>query len=160
MKKFSSILIAFIMLMLGVAVGRLSAGSPDAPGGPTSPAAQMHTLEQIYQRISDGGTFEPAMTTFTSVTPRRAGRELLGQLGQRVALDRHVQDVAVLADHPPRHQLGLAATADRDDPVAVALVQISQRPAGPVRRQRALDQADRAGAVGPLRFHLLGDQPA
>src|SRR5438309_44284 len=74
------------------------------------------------------------MTTFTSVTPRRAGRELLGQLGQRVALDRHVQDVAVLADHPPRHQLGLAATADRDDPVAVALVQISPRTARPVKR--------------------------
>ena len=33
MKKFSSILIGFIMLMVGVGVGRLSAGNPDAPSG-------------------------------------------------------------------------------------------------------------------------------
>lgn len=53
------------MTVLVFGAGRLSAGSPDAPGGPTSAAGQMHTLEQVYQRIADGGTFTVTMTTFT-----------------------------------------------------------------------------------------------
>jgi hypothetical protein len=68
MKRFSSIVIAVVTLLLGFGAGRLSAGSPDAPGGPTAPAAQMHTLDQIYQRLKDGGTFDATMTTFTEPT--------------------------------------------------------------------------------------------
>src|SRR5438270_6148206 len=66
MKKFSPILIAVIMLVLGLEVGQLSAGSPEPPGGPTAFGAQMHTLQQIYDRISNGGEFHhPHMSTFT-----------------------------------------------------------------------------------------------
>ena len=64
MRKFSWILIAVVMLALGLSVGRLSAGSPDSPGAPNSPAAQMYTLEQIYQRLNNG-TAGTKMTTFT-----------------------------------------------------------------------------------------------
>ena len=92
MKKFSSILIAFIMLMLGVAVGRLSAGSPDAPGGPTSSAAQLHTLEQIYQRISNGGTFDAKMTFFTEpgTAPGTGTMHTLDDIYNLIAYSAHV----------------------------------------------------------------------
>jgi hypothetical protein len=60
-----SILIVVVLITLSFGVGRLSAGSPDSPGGPPSAVAQMHTLEQIYQRISNGGALDAAMTTFT-----------------------------------------------------------------------------------------------
>ena len=64
MRKLSSILIGVVLVMLGLGVGRLSAGSPDPNGGPTSATAQMYTLEQIYQRLNNG-TAGTQMTTFT-----------------------------------------------------------------------------------------------
>jgi hypothetical protein len=68
MKKFNSIWMALVMLLvglvLGVGVGRLSAGSPDAPGGPGNINAGMYTLEQVYGRIKNGGEPE-AKTAFT-----------------------------------------------------------------------------------------------
>src|SRR5207249_3502300 len=67
MKKLSWILLAVLTLVLGLGVGRLSAGSPDAPGGPGDIASGMYTLEQVYQRISSGGIFQAA-TTFTEPT--------------------------------------------------------------------------------------------
>ncbi len=57
MKKFSSVLIALVLLMVGIGVGRLLAGSPDSPGAPNASAAQMYTLEQIYQRLTTGNYF-------------------------------------------------------------------------------------------------------
>src|SRR6184192_2353013 len=104
MKKFSSVLIAFVMLMLGLGVGRLSAGSPDAPGGPNSAAAQMHTLEQIYQRISNGGTFDAEMTSFTE--PGTAPGT-----GTMHTLD-DVYDLIATSAHVPRTTAGLCPCAD------------------------------------------------
>ncbi len=57
MKRFSSILIALVLLVVGIGVGRLFAGSPDSPGAPGAAAAQMYTLEQIYQRLTTGNYF-------------------------------------------------------------------------------------------------------
>ena len=96
MKKFSSILIAVVLLMLGLSVGlgvgRLSAGSPDSPGGPNSPAAQMHTLEQIYQRISNGGTFAAKVTTFTEpgTAPGTGTMHTLDDIYDLIATSAHV----------------------------------------------------------------------
>jgi hypothetical protein len=67
MKLLGRILVAIVVLILGLGVGRLSAGSPDAPGGPNSPAAQMFTLEQIYQQLVSGTVTSP-MTAFTEPT--------------------------------------------------------------------------------------------
>src|SRR4051812_1258056 len=69
MKKFSSILIAGFLLVLGLSVGRLSAGSPDAPGGPGNIASGMYSLEQVYERISSGGVFSQATTFTEPLTP-------------------------------------------------------------------------------------------
>ncbi len=92
MKKFSSILIGFVMLMLGVGVGRLSAGSPDAPGGPGDIAAGMYTMEQVYQRISSGGVFQAA-TTFTEPTtpPGTGTMHNLNQIYLLLGLSAHVR---------------------------------------------------------------------
>jgi hypothetical protein len=64
MKRIVSISFAVAMVVLALEVGRLSAGSPDAPGGPTSPGAQMYTTDQIYQRLISGTT-GITMTSFT-----------------------------------------------------------------------------------------------
>jgi hypothetical protein len=70
--------------LVGVVVGVLLssvvvvlAGSLDSPGGPDSDAAQMYTLEQIYDRLSDG-RWVTKMTTFTepSSGPDATGRTL------------------------------------------------------------------------------------
>lgn len=92
MKRLGLILTALVILILGFGVGRLTAGSPDAPGGPTDPAAQMHTLEQIYQRISNGGTFAPKMTTFTepSTAPGTGTMHTLEDVYNRLATSAHV----------------------------------------------------------------------
>jgi hypothetical protein len=95
-RKFSPIFIAVVILTLGlsvgIGVGRLFAGSPDAPGGPTSAVAQMHTLEQIYQRISNGGTFDPAMTSFTepSTAPGTGTMHSLEEIYSLLAFSAHV----------------------------------------------------------------------
>ncbi len=62
--KFIGILIGVVSLIVGFGAGRLSAGSPDAPGGPNSGAAQMYTLEQLYQRLNSGAS-TAKMTQFT-----------------------------------------------------------------------------------------------
>jgi Protein of unknown function (DUF1566) len=91
MKKFKSILIGFVLLMLGVGVGRLSAGSPDAPGGPGDIAAGMYTMEQVYQRIKNGGVFEPA-TTFTepSTAPGTGTMHTLNEIYNLIGMSAHV----------------------------------------------------------------------
>ena len=85
-------LIVVLLLILSFSVGRLYAGSPDAPGGPTSPAAQMHTLEQIYQRISNGGKFDADMTTFTEplTAPGTGTMHTLDDIYDLVATSAHV----------------------------------------------------------------------
>ncbi len=87
-----SILIVVVLITLSFAAGRLSAGSPDPPGGPTSAAAQMHTLEQIYQRISNGGTFAAEMTTFTEPTtpPGTGTMHTLDDIYTLIAYSAHV----------------------------------------------------------------------
>lgn len=54
MRKLSSTAFAVVILLFAIGVGRLSAGSPDAPGDPNSIGAQMVSLEAIYQRLDTG----------------------------------------------------------------------------------------------------------
>ena len=59
------VLVAVVLVVLGFGVGQLSAGSNlDSPAGPTEPAAQMYTLEQIHDRL-DSGAAATKMTQFT-----------------------------------------------------------------------------------------------
>jgi len=60
--------------VVGIVVGVLLttvvvvlAGSIDSPSGPTDSASQMHTLQQVYDRINNG-TAATKMTTFTEPT--------------------------------------------------------------------------------------------
>ena len=79
MKTVSALLIALVTLMLGLGVGRLTAGSPDSPGGPNAAAAQMFTLDQIYQRLVSGTVSTP-MTAFTEPsTPPGTGTMALSE---------------------------------------------------------------------------------
>ena len=48
---FASLVVALLALVTTLTVW---AGDPDSPGGPTSDAAKMYTLEDIYNRINDG----------------------------------------------------------------------------------------------------------
>ncbi len=91
MKKFNSILIAFVMLVVGVGVGRLSAGSPDAPGGPGNMSAAMYTMEQVYQRIINGGA-NAAKATFTepSVPPGTGTMHNLNDIFDQIGMSAHV----------------------------------------------------------------------
>jgi hypothetical protein len=60
------ILLLVVVLLALVLVGAtltVWAGDPDSPGGPTSDAAKMYTLEDIYNRINVGTT--AISTTFT-----------------------------------------------------------------------------------------------
>jgi hypothetical protein len=91
MKKFNSILIAFVMLAAGVGVGRLSAGSPDAPGGPGDPAAAMYTMEQVYQRIINGGASASAATFTEPSTPPGTGTmHDLNDVFNQIGMSAHV----------------------------------------------------------------------
>ncbi|MEP7356612.1 MAG: DUF1566 domain-containing protein [Anaerolineales bacterium] len=91
MKKLHWILLALVMLMVGVGVGRLSAGSPDAPGGPGDSAASMYTLEQIYQRIANGGAYATT-TTFTepSTPPGTGTMHNLNDIYSLIGMTAHV----------------------------------------------------------------------
>src|SRR6266542_1773020 len=95
MKKFNSILIALVMLVVGVGVGRLSAGSPDAPGGPGSVAAAMFTMEQVYQRIKNGGVSATAATFTEPTTPPGTGTmHNLNDIFNRIGMSAHVPRTA------------------------------------------------------------------
>jgi hypothetical protein len=92
MQRWSSILVGVVILTLGFGVGRLSAGLPDAPGSPTTASAQMHSLEQIYRRIADGGTFIPKPASFGEpVTPPGTGTmHTLDEIYDLLATSAHV----------------------------------------------------------------------
>src|SRR5437762_2237366 len=92
MKKLSPILIAVVILLLGLGVGRLSAGSPDAPGGPADIASGMYTMEQLYTLIRSGGVFSPATTFTEPLTPPGTGTmHNLNQIYQLVWYSAHVR---------------------------------------------------------------------
>jgi len=59
----ASLVVALLALASVFSVFTVWAGDPDSPGGPTSDAAKMYTLEDIYDRINDGAT--AISTTFT-----------------------------------------------------------------------------------------------
>jgi hypothetical protein len=92
MKKFSSVLVGVVILTLGLGVGRLSAGLPDAPGAPGNIASGMYTMEQLYQRIVSGGVFSTA-TTFTEplTPPGIATMHNLNQIYLQIGLSAHVR---------------------------------------------------------------------
>lgn len=96
--RYIAFLIVILLIGLSFSVGRLSAGSPDAPGGPNSAAAQMHTLEQVYQRIKTGGTLEAAMTSFTepSTAPGVGTMHTLEDIYTLLGYSAHVPRTAPL----------------------------------------------------------------
>jgi hypothetical protein len=57
------VVVALLALASVSSVFTVWAGDPDSPGGPTSDAAKMYTLEDIYNRINDGTA--AISTTFT-----------------------------------------------------------------------------------------------
>jgi hypothetical protein len=59
----ASLFIALLALASVFSVFTVWAGDPDSPGGPTSDAAKMYTLEDIYNRLNDGTA--AISTTFT-----------------------------------------------------------------------------------------------
>lgn len=89
-RKYIAILLAVVAL--GFGIGRLSAGSPEPPGGPNAASAQMHTLEQIWQRINNGGTAAPAMTGFTepNAAPGTGTMHTLEDIYTRLGTSAHV----------------------------------------------------------------------
>lgn len=76
---------------IGVVVGVLLstmvvlAGSLDPPSGPTDPASQMYTLEQIYNRLNTGAAVTK-MTTFTEPTSVPASIMTMHTLDQIMAV--------------------------------------------------------------------------
>jgi hypothetical protein len=58
------VVVALLALASVFSVFTVWAGDPDSPAGPTDPAAQMYTLEQIYDRLSGNGN-ATKMTSFT-----------------------------------------------------------------------------------------------
>ena len=52
----ASLVVALLALASAFSVFTVWAGDPDSPGDPTSDAAKMYTLEDIYNRINDGTT--------------------------------------------------------------------------------------------------------
>jgi hypothetical protein len=52
----ASVVVALLALASVFSVFTVWAGDPDSPGGPTSDAAKMYTLDDIYNRINDGTT--------------------------------------------------------------------------------------------------------
>ena len=49
-----SLVVALLALASVFSAFTVWAGDPDSPGGPTSDAAKMYTLEDIYNRLNDG----------------------------------------------------------------------------------------------------------
>jgi hypothetical protein len=60
----ASLVVALLALASVFSVFTVWAGDPDSPAGPTDPAGQMYTLEQIYDRLSGNGN-ATKMTSFT-----------------------------------------------------------------------------------------------
>lgn len=80
-RRVSLIVVSLVVALLALAsvfsVFTVWAGDPDSPAGPTDPTAQMYTLEQIYDRLSDG-RWVTKMTTFMEplAGPGATGRTL------------------------------------------------------------------------------------
>ena len=56
-RQISLIVVSLVVALLAlVSALTVLAGSADSPGGPTSDAAKMYTLEDIYNRIDAGAT--------------------------------------------------------------------------------------------------------
>jgi hypothetical protein len=62
----ASLVVALLALASAFSVFTVWAGDPDSPGGPTSDAAKMYTLEDIYNRLNDGTA--AISNTFTEPT--------------------------------------------------------------------------------------------
>jgi hypothetical protein len=78
MRKY--VLIGVVGIVAGILLSSVAivlAGSMEPPSGPTDPASQMYTLEQIYNRLNTGAAVIK-MTTFTepSSGPGATGRTL------------------------------------------------------------------------------------
>jgi len=101
------ILIVVVLLTVAFGVGRLSAGTPDSPAGPTDAGAQMYTLEQIYNRINDG----TAATKMTQFTEPAAGPGT----GTMHTLDEIYNLIGQRAPVPKTGQTTLYATGDDGD---------------------------------------------
>jgi len=83
--KYVVIGVVLGLLLLSAAV--VLAGSLDSPGSPTDAAAQMYTVEQIYNQL-DTGAAATKMTTFTepSAGPDSTGRTLDEVMGLAMAV--------------------------------------------------------------------------
>src|SRR4051794_26457766 len=102
----------------------------------------------------------PAMATFMSVPPRRAAGELGVEVGEAVLSAQHVQHVALLTHELRLGHLGVPAPCHRDDPEAVAIVDLGQLAPGPRGRNVVFDETELTARVVPVGVALLGKEPA
>ncbi len=86
--KRTTYILTFAFVLSLVVTVMVLAGSTDSPGSPTDAGSQMYTLEQIYQRLTNG-TAATKMTTFTepSSGPGSTMNTLDEIMGKAPALD-------------------------------------------------------------------------
>src|SRR5262245_39932536 len=102
----------------------------------------------------------PAMTTRTSVPPRRIARERLVEGLDVLGLHRDVQQVALLADRRGTREERRPEPPDGDDTGADRRLELAEQLTGPGVGKGSLDQTQLRRRVGPLRRRALRKQSA
>ena len=96
-KQISLVVVALVVALLAlVTTLTVWAGDPDSPGGPTSDAAKMYTLEDIYDRLDTGAA--TAAITFTEPITGPEGtmhtlNEIYDLVGERAPVPKTGQTI-------------------------------------------------------------------
>ena len=122
-----------------------------------------HLVAVGVQVRGDGGADAPGAGDGDLHCPTVLGAALgagqhVVELAQRVVEHGDVQDVALLADQLAAVEAGHAGAGHRHEAQAPGLLDLAEGPAGPVVGQRAVDQGEAPGGVGPVVDVLVGQQ--